>query len=320
MKTGKKWFIAATFAVLIGLIIFGGVMSMLGWDLSKLSTTKYETNEYTVSESFTGISVENRTADVELLPSEDGAVRVVCFEEKNVKHEVTVEGGMLTVRAQDMRKWYEHIGINFKTATVKIYIPEGVYGALSISSTTGDTTVTAGYTFDGINITATTGDVWCYADTTGDCNITLTTGDACVSGVSAKALNISASTGDVEVNDADISGDVDVEVTTGRVRLTDLAARDVSVETDTGRVTLASVIAGKLSVDTDTGDVRLEDSDAAEIFIETDTGDVTGTLLSEKIFITECNTGRVDVPKSTTGGRCEITTGTGDIIITINQK
>ena len=50
---------------------------------------------------------------------------------------------------------------------------------------------------------------------------------------------------------------------------------------------------------------------------DTDTGDVKGSLLSEKIFIPTTDTGDVDVPKTVTGGRCEITTDTGDIKITV---
>ena len=75
----------------------------------------------------------------------------------------------------------------------------------------------------------------------------------------------------------------------------------------------------RFSIERDTGDVILEGCDAAEIFIETDTGDVRGTLLSEKVFITETDTGRVSVPSSITGGRCEITTDTGNIKINIQQ-
>ena len=44
---------------------------------------------------------------------------------------------------------------------------------------------------------------------------------------------------------------------------------------------------------------------------------VGGTLLSDKVFITDTTTGDVDVPKTTTGGKCEITTTTGDIEIDI---
>ncbi len=57
--------------------------------------------------------------------------------------------------------------------------------------------------------------------------------------------------------------------------------------------------------------------DAETIYVNTDTGSVTGTLLTDKVFIIETDTGSVDVPKSITGGRCEITTDTGNIRITI---
>ena len=50
----------------------------------------------------------------------------------------------------------------------------------------------------------------------------------------------------------------------------------------------------------------------------TDTGDVRGSLLSEKVFIVNTDTGRKEVPDTITGGRCEITTDTGDVKITID--
>ena len=51
--------------------------------------------------------------------------------------------------------------------------------------------------------------------------------------------------------------------------------------------------------------------------MKTDTGKVVGSLLSEKVFIAETSTGKVSVPKTTTGGKCEITTSTGDIKIEV---
>ena len=79
------------------------------------------------------------------------------------------------------------------------------------------------------------------------------------------------------------------------------------------------VATGTISIKSDTGDVRFEGSDAIEISVKTDTGDVTGTLLSEKVFITETSTGSINVPKTTSGGKCEITTSTGDINIRIKK-
>ena len=89
---------------------------------------------------------------------------------------------------------------------------------------------------------------------------------------------------------------------------------------DTGDILLSHVIATeRLSIERGTGDVKVESCDAAEIFIETDTGDVTGTLLSDKVFVVETDTGRIDVPKTSNGGRCEIITDTGDILIKTEQ-
>ena len=72
-----------------------------------------------------------------------------------------------------------------------------------------------------------------------------------------------------------------------------------------------------ISVERTTGFVKLEKCDAAELYIKTDTGDVKGTLLSDKVFITKTDTGHIEVPKTITGGRCEISTDTGDIRINV---
>jgi hypothetical protein len=44
---------------------------------------------------------------------------------------------------------------------------------------------------------------------------------------------------------------------------------------------------------------------------------VSGSLLSNKVFTAKTDTGKVSVPNSSNGGKCEITTDTGKIIIEI---
>ena len=39
----------------------------------------------------------------------------------------------------------------------------------------------------------------------------------------------------------------------------------------------------------------------------------------DKVFITDTSTGNISVPKTITGGKCEITTSTGDIRISIKE-
>ena len=77
------------------------------------------------------------------------------------------------------------------------------------------------------------------------------------------------------------------------------------------------IAANKFSIERSTGDVKFSRCDVAELYLKTSTGNVTGSLLADKVFITDTNTGSVDVPKTAVGGRCEIKTGTGDIKIKI---
>ena len=80
---------------------------------------------------------------------------------------------------------------------------------------------------------------------------------------------------------------------------------------------LKASAAGLLSVGRSTGDVTLRRCDAGELKITTSTGDVSGSLRTEKVFLTKTGTGRVEVPASTSGGTCEITTKTGDIKLSV---
>jgi hypothetical protein len=47
---------------------------------------------------------------------------------------------------------------------------------------------------------------------------------------------------------------------------------------------------------------------------------VKGSLLTDKIFVTQSDTGKVDVPETVSGGKCKVTTDTGDIRIEIVNK
>ena len=114
------------------------------------------------------------------------------------------------------------------------------------------------------------------------------------------------------------SGDITISVSTGQSTLSDVTCKNLTTDGSTGEVFLKNVIASQaFSIDRSTGDVAFDRCDAAEILVKTSTGDVTGSLLSEKVFITDTSTGDIRVPPTTTGGKCTIKTGTGDIRIDI---
>ena len=279
-KTTKRWLIIATFLLLTGCVIFGGVMTVYKWDFSKLSTNKYETNKYDINDNFKNISVNVKTADIVFVASEKAKAEVVCYEQDNANHEVSVDNDTLTIKLVDERKWYEYIGINFRTPKITVYLPQGEYGNLTVSASTGDIDIKK---------------------------------------LSAENINLTVTTGEIEAKSITCNGDFKTTVSTGEVELKDVSCKNLSSNGNTGDITLKDVIAEeKFAIERSTGDVKFERCDANEIFVKTDTGDVKGSLLSDKVFITQTDTGNIDVPKTITGGRCEITTDTGDIKITVD--
>lgn len=318
MNKNKWWIIMAIFLIAVGLLIFAGAMTALGFDFTKLSTANYETNTYEVHEDFSKISIDADTAAIEFVLSDQEQCKIVCFENEKVKHSATVKDGTLTIGTVDTRKWYDHIGFSLNKPKMTVYLPKTEYASLLIKASTGDIEIPKDFEFDTVDISASTGAVECYASVSELMRVKLSTGAVCVENVSVGELDLSVTTGSVTVSSINCEGDIKVAVSTGKTKLTDISCKGVISSGSTGDVILKNVIAAEnFSIERSTGDVIFEGSDAAEIYVKTSTGDVTGTLLSEKVFITETKTGRVHVPKTVTGGKCELKTSTGDIQIDI---
>ena len=320
MKTAAKVsLVIATLLILAGIIGLVSVMTMKKWDFSSFGEKNYETRKYDIEEDFRDISLDTETAKIRFERSADGKCHVEVFEEDKVRHSVAAENGTLTVKTTDTRKWTDYM-FNFysKTPTVTVYLPGTEYGRLSVKGSTGDVNIPEDFSFESIDIASDTGDVSCGASVSGKVRIALSTGDIKLEKISAGELDLTVSTGKISVESASVSGDVKITVSTGKSELTALSCRNFSTKGSTGVIRLNDVIAEeKLSIERSTGDVRFTDCDAAEIYVKTDTGDVEGNLLTEKVFITKTDTGRIRVPDSVTGGKCEIRTDTGNIEIEI---
>ena len=321
MRTGTKvWLITAASLILIGCILFAGVMTTLQWDFMALTTVQYETNTYEIGEVFDDIFINTDTADIAFVLSDDETCRVECHEEENAKHSVTVEDGTLTVELTDKRSVIGYIGLNFGSSKITVYLPKTEYANLLIRGDTGDVEIPDDFIFQDIDISLCTGDVELCASASGMIKIKTSTGGICAKNISVFSLDLTVSTGKVTVSDVSCGGDVTVAVSTGKTYLTNVACKSVISNGNTGDIYLKNVIATeKFSVERSTGDVKFDGSDATEIFVKTDTGDITGSLLTDKVFMAQTDTGNVNVPKTADGGRCEMITDTGDIKITIKQ-
>lgn len=329
--------IVAGALVLVGAGLFAGAMSAAEWDFEALQTQKYEQVTHEVTGEFSHISIRTYESSISFQPSADGKCKVECMESEHVTYSVIVQDGTLKITTNDARKWYHNVGIiNTQRQNMTVYLPMEAYESLQIESATGAVHAPIEFLFSDVRIKLNTGSVnWeagvahrmsVITDTgfvkiknvnmDGALSVKTDTGRAEINGTEAQSIQVETDTGKAIVTDAVAKSTLNVTTNTGNAELSGCRAVDIFVETDTGKAKLTDVVAsGKMDVDTDTGDVVLDGCDAAEVEIKTDTGDVRGTLLTPKIIYAHSNTGRVEVPRSTTGGICEITTDTGDINI-----
>ncbi|MGN1052881.1 MAG: DUF4097 family beta strand repeat-containing protein [Candidatus Scatosoma sp.] len=316
-KAVKAGLITAAVLVVIGALIFVLTAYSVGWNFNKLGEGRYETKTYEVKEEFSNVSLKTDTADIAFVPSDDGNCKVVCDEEKNKKYSVAATDGVLTVEVVDTRKWYERTSW-FSSENITVYLPRTEYASLVVEGSTGAVEIPEKFSFDNVDVTVSTGSVKCFARATGSVKITASTGDVYVENVSAGLLDLTVSTGKITASGVTCDGDVKIAVSTGKTVASDIRCENFISTGSTGDISLKSVIAAqKFTIQRSTGGVKFEGCDAAGIYVKTSTGDVIGSLLSEKVFITNTNTGETDVPKTSGGGRCEITTSTGDIKIQI---
>ena len=314
----KKLIIIAVALVLVGAVVCGASAAAMGFDFTKLDNGKYETNTYAVKEDFRSIAIDATVEKITFMPSGDKSCKVVCYEEERMKHSVAVTDGTLTVKAQDGRKLADRFLFNLKNPEITVYLPDRAYSELGIETDTGDVEIPADFSFDAITIKGDTADVDCFASAKSGAAIALTTGDIHVADIRTGALELKTTTGRINAEAVDCAGDLLVRVDTGKTYLRDVKCRNLTSEGTTGDITMDNVVAADtIDVSRDTGDVEFSAGDAETILVKTSTGDVTGTLRSEKVFLTETETGRVEVPKSISGGRCEIYTDTGDIKIEV---
>jgi len=316
-KSKKTWLIVAAVFVAVGIAAVAFALIASGGTLGD-RYAKYEDAEYEVIDDFDNISILTTTDDIEFVRTEDGNCKVVCREREGVDHSVKVKDGTLTIESSDTRKWYEQLTLfSFGSPSITVYLPRAEYASLIIDERTGDILIPDRFVFKNIGISATTGDVNCHASASGQIKIALTTGGVGVKGIFSESLDVSVSTGVVVIEHATCDGSVTVGVSTGITRLGDITCKNLTSTGSTGSMVMKNVVAEKISVERSTGDVKFDACDAGEIYAKTTTGDITGTLLSEKIFIAKTSTGSVDVPPSAVGGRCELTTKTGDIKISV---
>lgn len=293
-KITKILIIVASSLIVLGGIVFTLVMSSLAWDFSKLNTLKYAINVHEIEQEFDSIFIETDTADVKFILSTDGKNKVECFEQEKLNHKVSVVDGVLTVKINDERSWFEHVTLFGKKTHVNVYLSSEQLDNVTVKASTADVEIGKEFSLNNLDVSVSTGDVTCKASVSQLLKVKVSTGDIDLFDLNANKIELRASTGDMELDNVD--------------------CKNLTTEADTGDISLTNVIASQsLNIKRSTGDVEFNGVDSLSINVETSTGDVEGTLLSGKIFDCDSSSGKVQVPNSTDGGICKVRTSTGRI-------
>ncbi len=275
---------------------------------------------YEPGDGFDRIEVYTAESDILLMPSEDGICRVRCRESEKLFHTVSVSGGALVIEQKDTREWYDMIGFLSPETDITVYLPENVYESLILSSKSGKITVPDGFTFGSAGVSALSGDVRFEADTKGLLEAETSSGSLTVRGTEADKMNLGTVSGDLHVDSARAS-ELIASALSGEIEISASGFGSLGVSITSGDISMSdTVVDGDLSAVSTSGDVKLFGCDAKSLLIKTVSGDASGTLLSEKVFITETSSGRVNVPETLSGGKCKIITTSGDIDFDIKNQ
>lgn len=356
-KAKKIAIIVAVSMIAVGLVSIVGSLAFVQFDATKLNTLDWESKTYAVEDTFTNISIQGGDATVSLVPATDGNCKVVCTENEVIYDKVEVVDNTLTIERVDESKWYNNIGVHFGEIEVTVYLPEDEYETLFIDNTSGRVDVPEDFTFteaevmnssgkidfradvDGaLKVENTSGGIYVGENTVGSLSVegtsgsikvisVVATGDAEINGSSGgidisevECANISVenSSGVMRLSEIAAKGDVNVKGTSGGMHLEDVECVNVTGSNTSGKINCTDVIAsGDINLENSSGGIALEACDAANLKLEATSGSIKGILLTEKIFRADATSGSVDVPKTTSGGVCEVTTTSGSIQISI---
>lgn len=210
--------------------------------------------------------------------------------------------------------------LTVRTSTGHISVSTASAATASLTASTGRIEASNLTVAGSFTATSSTGDQKFYNITCANATMTSSTGDKEISSLTAtESLTVTSDTGENTFRDI-ACGAASVTTSTGDQNYTDFNCASANLQAETGDVTMTNLIAsGHLQIKTDTGDITFDRCDAATMKITADTGKVTGTFRSPKVIYAHSDTGKIDVPRSTEGGLCEITTDTGKIVISFAE-
>ena len=211
MKGSKKLLIFSILCIVAGLILtaFSGVRD--GGYLKQLlgeagAARLQEKKTVDVTEDFHSLQISEFSADLQLLPSGDGSCRVVFGEDEYSRCKVGVENGTLTVTREAENRPRSGLTVYTDILPVCVYLPEGSYRELSVSSTSGSVRSSGDFSWESAAIKTGSGDVRLEALSAEILTAKSGSGDIRLRGCSAGSLTLESGSGELKAEALNCSG------------------------------------------------------------------------------------------------------------------
>ena len=337
-RSYKRILCISALAFLLGCVLVMSAFLMIGFDFLRLDSRNMVKTEQVIEGEFSDIEISNLQQDLRVVASPDGVCRISYYGNERLSVATVIEDGVLRIVMQDMRDWQDYINIvSASDETAVLYLPAGNYGALRVKAgasmdlvlereiclarleaqiSSGNIDSLAQIT-DGVDIKGSSGRLHLENISGGNVTIEDSSGDVVLKHCRAAQTTLTLFSGSIEL--VDVSGEILATTSSGDIVIEDAALATLTLKTSSGDVELKrTVVQTELRIETSTGDIKMERSDAAHMILVTGTGDMELELLRGKGYYVKTGTGSVSHPEhDTNGGLCNVTTSTGDVMITV---
>lgn len=299
----KTVLIIALICLVAGALLLGAGWVLLQKNLMQNNAVENSIYSYRTSDSPTQINITTLDSRVKILPIEGDEWRVECKDTETLYHTVELVDGVLTIKQNGtVRKWYEYISVLniFQDLSPKltVYLPTGMYESLDICSTSGSIKVSEGLTFFNASLKNASGSITCAAHIAGSLDVKNTSGSITITGGVDGELSVTNGSSSVEIKNA--------------------TPTSATIKNASGSIQLTNVVCqGSVDIDNTSGSVKLEACDAASFDLRTVSGGIHANILSGKTFDCHSTSGGVHVPENGGEGIFRARTTSGGIRVEI---
>lgn len=329
MKTGSKIFTIVCCAVggallLAACALFVTGMALEDWDFTALNTARYQTRTQTftgiedidISYPYADIAVQTDEAAEEIALSYP--VRVDRDGNELVYTQLTAEGGLLRLTAEEKPAWNFGISIQVSAPQLVLTLPAQAFGDIAIGSDAGKIAV-EGVTCGNLLLSADLGDIEAKDVSCTQLTATASAGAVAVYGAACEGAQLTADLGEVRAENVQC-GALTCTSQLGSARIERLQCEKLSVDVETGDIELEEAAVQSIELSVELGDIDLRQVDAQELELAAQMGSIRGTLAGAEEDYTigvTANMGSSNIADRFGGTRTLVAaTEMGDITIT----